>query len=42
MSRVMLAILGGGVVAHTIYLGREWEDDELKEKRLVSTSYESS
>lgn len=34
MSRIMLAILGGGVVAHTVYLGREWEEDELKEKRL--------
>ncbi|KAF6752219.1 import inner membrane translocase subunit tim-50 [Ephemerocybe angulata] len=34
MSRVMLAILAGGVAAHTLYLGREWEADELKEKRL--------
>jgi hypothetical protein len=36
MSRVMMAILGGAFAAHTVYLGREWEEDELKEKRLVS------
>lgn len=35
MSRVMLAIVGGGIVAHTVYLGREWEPEELVSKRLV-------
>lgn len=36
MSRVLMALLAGGAMAHTVYLGREWEEDELKEKRLVS------
>ncbi|RXW25692.1 hypothetical protein EST38_g162 [Candolleomyces aberdarensis] len=34
MSRVMMAILGGAFAAHTVYLGREWEEEELKAKRL--------
>lgn len=36
MSRVMMALLGGAFAAHTVYLGREWEEEELKDKRLVS------
>lgn len=36
MSRATLALMGLGAIAGVFYIGREWEDDELREKRLVS------
>jgi len=38
MSRVLLAMLASGLAGYTVYLGREWEEEELKAKRLVSAS----
>ncbi|KAJ3500449.1 hypothetical protein NLJ89_g9792 [Agrocybe chaxingu] len=34
MSRVMLALLALAFTGHTVWMGREWEDDELKEKKM--------
>lgn len=36
MSRATLAAMGLGLVATAVYLGREWDEDELKSKKLVS------
>lgn len=36
MSRIALGLLGVGLVANVVHMGREWEEGELKEKRLVS------
>lgn len=35
MSRVSLAVLTLGFTAQAIYMGREWEEDELKGKKIV-------
>jgi len=35
MGRVSLALLALAVAGQTVYLGREWEEDELKAKKLV-------
>lgn len=35
MSRVLLAVLGLGFATQVIYMGREWEEDELKNKKIV-------
>ena len=34
-SRVMMALMGLGLVGGAIHLGREWEEGELQEKRVV-------
>ncbi|KAF9471782.1 HAD-like protein, partial [Pholiota conissans] len=34
MSRVFLALLGLGFTAQTIYMGRDWDEDELKGKKI--------
>ena len=35
LSRTMLVAMGVGAIAGVFYLGRDWEDDELREKRMV-------
>ena len=35
MSRVSLALLALAFGASTVYMGREWEEDELKAKKMV-------
>lgn len=35
LGRSVLAILGVGVITGCVYLGREWDDEELKRKRMV-------
>jgi len=35
MGRVSLALLALAFAGQTVYLGREWEEDELKAKKLV-------
>ena len=35
MGRVSLALLALALTGQTVYLGREWEEDELKAKKLV-------
>lgn len=37
MGRVSLAMLLAGAGVATWYMGREWEEDELKAKKLVRT-----
>lgn len=36
LSRATLVAFGLGAIAYTAYLGREWESEELKAKKLVS------
>jgi len=38
MSRVSLALLALAFGAQTVYMGREWDDQELKDKKMVSSS----
>lgn len=35
MGRATFAALGIGLLAGTVYLGREWTEDELKDKKMV-------
>ena len=37
-SRSALAMMLVGAVAGVVYMGREWDDGELKERRMVSIS----
>lgn len=39
MGRVSLAVLLLGTAVQTWYLGREWEEDELNDRRLVRPSF---
>jgi hypothetical protein len=41
-SRFTLGLFVFGIVAEAIYLGRDWEENELKEKRLVRWDFFSS
>ncbi|TFK19107.1 HAD-like protein [Coprinopsis marcescibilis] len=34
MGRVMMALFAGGMLGYGVYLGRDWEEDELKAKKL--------
>jgi import inner membrane translocase subunit TIM50 len=36
ISRVTLALLAVGFGAHTVYMGREWGDDELQAMKMAS------
>jgi len=38
MSRVSLALLALAFGAQTVYMGREWDDQELKDKKMVGSS----
>jgi import inner membrane translocase subunit TIM50 len=35
MGRAALTLLGVALGANTIYMGREWDEDELKAKKMV-------
>lgn len=42
MSRAVLASFGLGMIATAVYLGRDWEPEELSSKRMVSSRGHSS
>lgn len=39
LGRMALVVMGFGMIAQAAYLGREWEAEELKEKKLVSWTW---
>jgi len=38
-TRIMLALTGAGIVAGTVYLGREWDEEELEKKPEVPNGW---
>ena len=39
MTRTTLVMWGLGMIAGAVYMGREWEEGELKQMKVVSDSF---